>query len=124
MSRYKWTKGLPSGLISDILAEEPRTVQFTITAPETVMCVIICAHGRGYGMAICSTLDRSIFNVKEGKKRAAGRALGAVVRRNDNDRIRTSRSTFPRTWKPAQIKRVAELGDTICSKSFYRARWS
>lgn len=82
-------------------------VTYEIERPYRVFCKIINSEGNiGKGLAICSTIDQ--FDEKEGKNKAAGRAVKALVNRYDSDPIRKDWLLFSDSWPKRQIWRVLE----------------
>ncbi len=98
----KWMKGLKNDVISNIKKFKPSKVEFFVSEPTRVLCVIRANGSKAMGVAICSTLDT--FDVFEGKKRAAERAIKALTNKKTDDKIREA---FPNTWTFAQARRVA-----------------
>jgi len=104
--RLKWAKGLNKELVSTILSIDSNPyVEFMVEYPEKVTCTIAISSSEiGVGRAICSILDQ--FNEKKGKNKAAGRAVRALVSKNNNDSIRSIWEQFPDTWSKKHIDRV------------------
>lgn len=116
----RWMRGLPRNLVEEILRQDPGKVAFHVKQPTHVVCTIVKATGEsGLGIAICSHLERTMFDVREGKIKAAGRALRALKRRESGLPIRTSLAQFPSGWTPAQKKLVATIGFNLGWKSIY-----
>lgn len=109
--RLKWAKGLNRELVSTILMlDSEANVEFDVRYPEMVTCTVTLANGEvGKGRAICSILDE--FDEKKGKNKAAGRAVRALVTKNNNDGIRNIWEQFPSTWSKRHIDRV--LGNAM-----------
>ena len=105
----KWMRGLGKKLIKDILAVNPKEVNFYPAYPKAVSCNITTENGSGTGLAICSTLDK--FDEKVGRNKAAGRALCALMKRDSSHNIRDSWDKFPNSWNKAQIIRVLEFAE-------------
>ena len=100
----KWMKGLKNDVISNIKKFKPSKVEFLVSEPTRVLCVIRTngSMAMGMGWSICSTLDT--FDIFEGKKRAAERAIKALTNKKTSDKIR---EVFPNTWTFSQARRVA-----------------
>jgi len=115
----KWMRKLSKEVIEKILAVEPNKVKFHVQQPSHVVCTINVSNEVGVGVAICSALDKSRFSLREGKERAAKRALKALETKQGSEPIRTDALAFPRGWKRHQIKHVMELGRSLGNKSWY-----
>lgn len=87
-------------------------MNFLVEHGKFVVCDIITQnHTRGRGVAICSLTDKQEFTVSEGKKKAAGRAVQALVRQENSDRMRKEFIEFPNTWTKGQMARVMRYAD-------------
>jgi len=115
--KYRWTRGLDRKLVATILELEPDEVKFVIGRPVSVRCIIRRGQESGTGVAICSVLDP--FDERDGKVKAAGRAVAALIKKQDSHPIRASWDSFPARWTKAQIDRVREASLYYCTKSIY-----
>jgi homospermidine synthase len=108
----KWMRGMPRNLILSILNQNPKSVSFLVEHGKYVVCEVITQNGaRGRGVAICSVEDKKVFEVSEGKKKAAGRAIKALVRKDNSFKMRREFSEFPNTWSKEQIKQGMKYAD-------------
>lgn len=88
-----------------ILELKPVCVTYEVERPYRVFCRIVDKDGNiGKGLAICSVIDE--FDEKEGKNKAAGRAVKALVNREDSDPIRKEWTLFSDSWTKGRIWRV------------------
>lgn len=114
----KWMKLLNSRLIDSILMFDPVKVDFEVQENEHVICTIELPNGNlGIGISICSMDD--VFDIKEGKEKAAGRALAAIKKQKSSRYIRSLWSEFPNTWLKEEIIRLINYADAFEYKSAY-----
>ena len=101
----KWMKGLNKDLIQKILSFEPSVVAFNGNLPFSFIayCEIECNNGVGFGISICSPLDK--IDYQKGKNQSAGRAVKALVRKESTEFLRLSYQ-IPRSWTKLHITRL------------------
>ena len=105
--KYRWARGLDRKLVATILELEPDEVKFVIGRPVSVRCIIRRGQESGTGVAICSVLD--LFDERDGKAKAAGRAVAALVKKQNSHPIRASWDSFPNEWTKRQIDRIRQV---------------
>ena len=126
----KWARGLPGGMINQIMALKPVQVYCEHVMPEYTEFTIKTTGEIGIGVSICSPIeveegdygwegDRKLFNAKKGKVQAAGRAIAALRKRRSSMPIRNQ---FPRKWTSAQVKRLQKMGFLYEFKSAHIVR--
>lgn len=105
MESMKWARGLSRSLISNVLTLDPQYVEFNIRPKSRITeCWITTGTARGCGVAICSTLDK--WSTVVGKNKALGRAVGALLRKENSEPVRTAWDEYPRSWTKRQIDNV------------------
>jgi len=123
--KMKWARGLPGGMINQIMALKPVFVNCEHVMPEFTEFIIRTENGSGIGISICSPIEveegdygwegeRKLFNAKKGKIQAAARAIYALKKRRTSMPIRNE---FPRKWTLAQIKRLQKMRQLYTYKS-------
>ncbi len=115
----RWAKGVHKGLVDAVLKLKPSSVKFEIDAPRTVCCEVLTNNGTGFGVSVCSVMDRPKFSYKIGKDIALGRALQALKTKHRAGAIRTVPSSFPRHWSFRQVNNVAQAGYSYKYKSVF-----
>ena len=114
----RWMKRLSRELIESILEFNPKQVLFNVNHNRFIACVIeLEDNTAGIGISICSLCDE--FDVKRGSILSAGRAVGALKRKESSDPIRCSWEEFPNTWTKYEIERLMDYSDAFGSKSIY-----
>jgi hypothetical protein len=110
-------KGLGKNIIETILKLDPDTVIFDVKYPTYVSAHIHLKDGNiGSGLAICSTIDE--FDERKGKNLAAGRAIKALLKKEESEKIRQS---FPGSWRISQAERLRKFASSVEYKSkFFR----
>lgn len=119
----KWMKHLPKKRINEILQLKPTNVAFVVKQPSHISCSIDTQHSHGFGLAICSTLDKQKFSVRIGKLIASGRALNAIKKRkqmSNSIRVHNPDHSFPRNWKQSQIKHLKHIGSQFVFKEDFK----
>ena len=87
----------------------PKKIQFHVEHGKYVKCDIVTEDNtKGTGVSICSTLDKQEFEVYRGKRKAAGRAIKALVNKMSSARMRSEYDEFPDHWTKAQMKQVMQ----------------
>lgn len=117
--KNKWKRGLSRKLVENISSFNPYVVEFTITYPDFISCVIKTDHGEAEGIAICSWLDEPSWDEKRGRNIAAGRAVKALKNRSDSEHIRSWSDGFPQTWFIRQANKLNKLYYLLGWKSVY-----
>lgn len=106
MENNKWMKGLSRSTVANVLAQEPKSVEFISDYKDRVTyCKIVREDDFGWGMAICSCLDR--FDRGKGRNIAAGRALLALVEKKSSRPVRTIWESYPSTWTKKHIEFIS-----------------
>lgn len=96
-------------IVNSILKLNPKSVQFHIVPSKYVLCEIITNTGIGKGVSLCSVLDKKEFDLIIGKRKAAGRAIKALVNKIDSGKMRSEFKDFPDTWTKEQISRIMDF---------------
>jgi len=103
-------------ILKKIETFDPKEVSFAITKGKYVTCFIRGSNWTAYGTAICSVLDD--FDEYTGKVKAAGRALKALIRKENSEPTRTRFEDFPPSWEIRQAYRVTS-SPTAFKSGFY-----
>ena len=112
-------RGLSSKLIENILSFNPTKIEFRIEYPEVVVCLIETSKGEeAQGVAICSTSEY-YWDERRAKNLAAGRAVKALINREDSEPIRYEYEDFPKSWSIKQAERVMDYSRIGYKSSYY-----
>ena len=102
-----WKRGLSRSLVEQIEKLRPDSVEFNIQHNLYITCTIRKGNEIAHGISICSVLDE--FDEKEGKNRAAGRAVRAMKTKKSGDFKRNSLKDLPPTWTLRQAFRFLQI---------------
>ncbi len=102
-----WKRGLSKSLVEQIEKLKPDSVEFNIHKDLYTTCTIKKGNEIAHGISICSILDR--FDEREGKNKAAGRAVKAMKTKKSGDFKRSDLNKLPPTWTLKQAFRFLQI---------------
>ena len=129
MKKEKWMEGLPKNLIDQILSFNPDKIDYWHEEPKYTVFRISNNNEEGMGISICSVLDGLAryggkgFNHREGKIRAAARAMIAMRDKRNSMPIRINFHNFLFRRFPKQIELLRDAADRFPFKSLYTSKY-
>jgi len=118
-----WKKYLNKELVNNIENLNPDGVRFYyLNKNEAVVCFILIKGDNDHNILGCGASLKSPedkFCEKEGRNKAAGRALKAIVNKENSEPIRTTLDQIPNTWNKRKIEHIINLATIFGYKSMY-----